>query len=954
MQMQKFKGVYIFLIVLSTFFCKPSYSQSAVAVCLNEYQVTNFAGAPAVDNYNKIEDWVELYNNFTGTVSLSGWYLSNDRFNLKKWKFPSTFIMQPGQYSIVWMSGRNETKITNGLHHMHTNFTIDQCKADQWIILSNAAGVIRDSICIQKTMADHTRGRLNDPNGADYVTVGVNGWRVYTAHTFSAVNNLTPWINYLRTPKFTEPPGIATITSPTFELYYDFLNEPVDTSCVNYWYTMDGSYPYPNCPNPWGPVNSCALQYVDPSSPLIAPPTQLTMFRAVAYPKSNYTVTPSTPPTFCELNYLPSFCETNTYFCEAGVLPSDFNPKFGVLSVAIDDGSSCPPTSPNPLWFQVGTPERTVHVEYFDLMSPKKNYFELEGYASLSKPVQESWLSSQKGFNLNIDDRRGFGCNFEKQMFNVSDLGVSTRTVFATLDVYGGDLEAHSFDGNLDFCGTGLRDVFIQTLAAKNNLKVNPLHYKPLSVFVNGRFYGTFNFKEVMDPDYEAFYNGQTAKDKTTMLYHTGPPGLPQQGSVQTHTSTNNWKVSAQTDLYSFAATYPFNTTSVNQISQNYNTLKTRLDVQNFQDYMIMNSFFENSDLYMYNIAMARGSNSLTSGGRWHHYLWNMPSTILYTCTSQNGYFTDPKASPCAISTPTYPLSPLAYNGQGVIFYNLMNKNGGNAEFRRDYLMRYQDLLNGPLKCSNLLAHWQVINDLYRPDMKKHEDPGTVPFAGAFVTQPDAWDTNMAQLKYKLDARCNYMGQAFSTQNCYGLVGPYDISVEVRPDNSGTVKLNTTWLPYYAWSGKYFMGPMSFTAKPIDTTFVFDHWELENHVETNNRPLSSDSIGIYFGNPAGDKVVAVFTDRKEEAALPSGFSPNGDGRNDVFGILGSGKFSREFEMRVWNRWGQEVFRSTDPNMGWDGNWNGAQAQTGVYAYYITFKNVFNEPKVYKGNVTLVR
>jgi hypothetical protein len=41
-------------------------------------------------------------------------------------------------------------------------------------------------------------------------------------------------------------------------------------------------------------------------------------------------------------------------------------------------------------------------------------------------------------------------------------------------------------------------------------------------------------------------------------------------------------------------------------------------------------------------------------------------------------------------------------------------------------------------------------------------------------------------------------------------------------------------------------------------------------------------------------------------------------------------------------------------MGWDGNFNGAQAQTGVYAYYITYKNVYNELKTVKGNVTLVR
>jgi gliding motility-associated-like protein len=288
------------------------------------------------------------------------------------------------------------------------------------------------------------------------------------------------------------------------------------------------------------------------------------------------------------------------------------------------------------------------------------------------------------------------------------------------------------------------------------------------------------------------------------------------------------------------------------------------------------------------------------------------------------------------------------------MFWSLMNKNGGNAEFRRDYLTRYQDLLNGPLSCTEILNHWNTINNVYRLEMKKHEDPGTTPFPGAFVTQTDLWDTNMSILKRNIDARCHMMATAFNTVGCYGLVGPYPITFDVRPANSGMVKLNTQVLPYYIWSGQYFVGQMGMKAYPIDSTFVFDHWELKNHVESNNRPLSMDSIGIFFGNPQGDQIVAVFTDRKEEAALPTGFSPNGDGKNDVFGILGSGKYSNEFEMRIYNRWGQQVFRTTDPMTGWDGNWNGAQAQTGVYAYHITFKNVFNEPKEYKGNVTLVR
>ena len=61
------------------------------------------------------------------------------------------------------------------------------------------------------------------------------------------------------------------------------------------------------------------------------------------------------------------------------------------------------------------------------------------------------------------------------------------------------------------------------------------------------------------------------------------------------------------------------------------------------------------------------------------------------------------------------------------------------------------------------------------------------------------------------------------------------------------------------------------------------------------------------------------------------------------------------KIEIWNRWGQLVFSSEDATKGWDGNYQGSPAQTGVYAYvvnYVTTAEV--EEKVIKGNVTLIR
>ncbi len=67
--------------------------------------------------------------------------------------------------------------------------------------------------------------------------------------------------------------------------------------------------------------------------------------------------------------------------------------------------------------------------------------------------------------------------------------------------------------------------------------------------------------------------------------------------------------------------------------------------------------------------------------------------------------------------------------------------------------------------------------------------------------------------------------------------------------------------------------------------------------------------------------------------VPSGFTPNGDGNNDVFRSYPVG-IARFDYLRVFNRWGQLVFESKNPLQGWNGNFKGAKAPTGTYIYTV--------------------
>jgi gliding motility-associated-like protein len=88
----------------------------------------------------------------------------------------------------------------------------------------------------------------------------------------------------------------------------------------------------------------------------------------------------------------------------------------------------------------------------------------------------------------------------------------------------------------------------------------------------------------------------------------------------------------------------------------------------------------------------------------------------------------------------------------------------------------------------------------------------------------------------------------------------------------------------------------------------------------------------------------------DEVSVPSAFSPNGDGRNDVFHVITNYPLDN-FSMRVYNRWGQCVFYDTHYQAGWDGS----RADVGTYFYRIAYQRPFTQEMVeLKGDVALVR
>ena len=72
--------------------------------------------------------------------------------------------------------------------------------------------------------------------------------------------------------------------------------------------------------------------------------------------------------------------------------------------------------------------------------------------------------------------------------------------------------------------------------------------------------------------------------------------------------------------------------------------------------------------------------------------------------------------------------------------------------------------------------------------------------------------------------------------------------------------------------------------------------------------------------------------------MPNAFSPNGDGKNDIYRAKQSTLQSIvEFKATIFNRWGQKLYQWTDPRGGWDGTYNGKTVKDGVYFVNVVAK-----------------
>ncbi len=144
------------------------------------------------DNFGDTPDWIELYNPTAERIEIGDYFLSDDPKNLKMWRFPEDFFIDPDEYLLIYASGQEE-----GGTRVHANFSISS--DGEPVILSDIDGNILD-VCVVASM----------PYDVSYGRTGQDMTFQYMPYATPGEANGLGWSSFTPDPRFMQEGGLYT------------------------------------------------------------------------------------------------------------------------------------------------------------------------------------------------------------------------------------------------------------------------------------------------------------------------------------------------------------------------------------------------------------------------------------------------------------------------------------------------------------------------------------------------------------------------------------------------------------------------------------------------------------------------------------------------------------------------------------------------------------------------
>ncbi len=332
--------------------------------------------------------------------------------------------------------------------------------------------------------------------------------------------------------------------------------------------------------------------------------------------------------------------------------------------------------------------------------------------------------------------------------------------------------------------------------------------YRPVSVYINGSYFGLYELREKFNTEYFDIYNDSPKKDSIEIIslsYFYGSVLRAVEGDVD-----NFWN-----SYDNFLTISPTSNDYMENADQYF-------DLKHYTDYIISESWMGNVDWPQNNIKIYRSDKT--------NYRWRFSLIDLELSMQPNGW------TSCTDNHLNYMLN----QSTSIPYINIWLRSIQNPRYKNYFINRFADQINTSYQTENLLAIEQAFFNGMNPEMPKQferwGDPNNI------EGQMEEFKNN--HLTFRSQLACRNLVVQNQIVSEFNLGKKVAISLNVFPESKGEIQLNTIQPTVYPWNGFYFDGvPIKMTAiaKP---GFQFSHWEPNAFITDTLNPIFEGNVSI--------------------------------------------------------------------------------------------------------------
>jgi len=326
-----------------------------------------------------------------------------------------------------------------------------------------------------------------------------------------------------------------------------------------------------------------------------------------------------------------------------------------------------------------------------------------------------------------------------------------------------------------DFNKSHFRDGLMNKMV-QNKTHIDNMAYKPTVVFLNGQYWGIHNMREKIGKWYVGDNHPEANIENLDMLF-------------------DNIKV-IEGDYTHYWHMIDFLDHTMNFGEHSYDSLQQLLHIKNYTDYFAAEIYYMNHDWPNNNIKYWRPRKDK---GRWRYIMFDL----------------DPGMG--MIRSPSYNNLERVLNDDipFVDNHRILRKMLQYKNYKHYFINRFADLLNTVFKPENVQSSIDSVLAQIEEEMPRHMKK----WNGSM----DIWHDNVNEIRTFADERTDHQFQNIMEE--FNLEDTVRLTLKIKPEGTGIVKLSTLTPSTYPWSGIYFDGcPVPFEAKG-KKDYLFSHWE---------------------------------------------------------------------------------------------------------------------------------